>query len=91
MGVDPGKGILISDTDAEAHDVQTAAYRRMTGAERSAIMFRLNEMARQIAAAGVRARHPGYSEEQVRRALLRLTVGDVLAQAVDPGVPLPDP
>jgi len=91
VAVDSGERVLISDTDPEAHDVQTAAYRRMTGAQRSAIMFRLNEMARNIAAAGIRARHPDYSEQQVRRALLRLLVGDDLARAVEPGVPLLDP
>ena len=81
----------ISDTDPKAHAVQMNAYRRMTGAQRSATMFHLNEMARNIAAAGIRARHPDYSEKQVGRALLRLLVGDDLARAVEPGAPLPDP
>jgi hypothetical protein len=79
------------ETTADAYAAQTEAYRRMGGRERTAVMFRLNELARQTAAAAIRGRHPDYDDEQVRRALLRLWLGDALAAAVWPDRPLVDP
>jgi hypothetical protein len=54
-------------------------------------MFRLNDAVRRLTMAGIRARHPGYDEEQVRQAYGRLVLGDVLARAVWPGRELLDP
>ena len=51
------------DTDPEAYEKQTEAYRRMSGRDRVAVSFRLNEVTRSAAAAGIRSRHPHYSEE----------------------------
>ena len=79
------------DTAPEAQAAQDDAYRRMGGPERSAVMFRLNQLARQTAAAGIRARHPEYDDQQVTRALFRLLFGDELARQVWPGEPLPPP
>lgn len=72
------------DTLPEAYEVQIEAYRRMGGKGRTAVMFRLSGMARQIAAAGIRERHPDYDEEQVRMALFRLLFGDDLSRRVWP-------
>lgn len=80
-----------ADTDGEAHDVQTEAYRRMGGIGRGAVAFRLTELARKNAAAGIRERHPGYDEERVRIAFFRLRFGDELAREVFPTQDLPDP
>lgn len=80
-----------SDTTPDAHAAQTAAYRRMDGRERSAVMFRLNELARQVAAAGIRSRHPDYTDEEVHLALFRLLFGDETAASVWPGKRLIDP
>jgi len=79
------------DTTPEAYSAQIEAYRRMGGKERTAVMFRLNELARATAVAGIRARHAGYGEEQVRLALFRLIFGDELTRAVWPGRDLVDP
>jgi len=79
------------DTSPQAHAEQTEAYRRMDGKQRTAVMFRLNELARQTAAAGIRSRHPDYTDEQVHRALFRLIHGDELTRAVWPDQPLIDP
>jgi hypothetical protein len=79
------------DTDPEAYDIQTLSYRRMGGIGRTAVMFRLTEMARKNAASGIRERHPDYDEEQFRLALFRLRFGDELARQVFPGRALPDP
>jgi len=79
------------DTTPDAHAAQTEAYRRMGGKQRTAVMFRLNQMAREAAAAGIRSRHPEYSDEQVRHALFRLMLGDELARAVWPDRKLVEP
>ncbi len=79
------------DTTPEAYAVQIEAYRRMSGKERTAVAFRLNELARETAVAGIRARHPDYGEEQARLALFRLIFGDELTRAVWPGRDLVDP
>jgi hypothetical protein len=79
------------DTSQRAFDVQRDVYRRMGGAGRTAVMFRLNDAVRRLTMAGIRARHPGYDEEQVRQAYGRLVLGDVLARAVWPGRELLDP
>jgi hypothetical protein len=63
----------------------------MTGTERSAIAFRLTDLARRAAEAGIRQRHPDYSPEQVHRALLRLRLGDDAARCVWPDEELVDP
>src|SRR5258707_954431 len=73
------------DTTPEAYAAQLEAYRHMSGKERTAVAFRLNELARESAIAGIRARHPDYGEEQARLALFRLILGDELTRAVWPG------
>jgi len=79
------------DTSLEAHAAQIEAYRRMGGTGRVAVTFRLNQLAREMAAAGIRSRHPNYTEEDVRFALHRLLLGDRLTRAVWPDRPLVDP
>jgi hypothetical protein len=63
----------------------------MGGAERVATMFRLNETVRQLAMAGIRARHPNHDEHQVRHAYARLVLGDAVVRAVWPDRDLVEP
>ena len=70
--------LIPSDTDPEAYAVQTDAYRRMGGPARSAIAFRLTDMARRNTVGGIRRRHPEYDAAQVRSELCRLRLGDAL-------------
>ena len=79
------------DTDEGAHERQTEAYRRMSGRDRVAVTFRLNGLARRAAEAGIRSRHPDYSEEQVRWALRRLWLGDELTRQAWPDQELVPP
>jgi hypothetical protein len=44
--------------------------------------------ARQIARAGIRSRHPEYSEDELRFALFRLLLGDALFERTWPDAPL---
>ncbi len=63
----------------------------MDGRRRVDIALRLTHLAREASRAGVRTRHPDYSEDEVRRAFFRLLHGDALTRAVWPDRPLLDP
>jgi len=80
-----------ADTTPEAWAAQLEMLRRLGGPRRSAAAFRLTALARAAARSGIRARHPDYSDEEVRRAFCRLLHGDAVARRVWPGAPLVDP
>ncbi len=82
---------ISADTSPEADAAQIEAYRRMGGTGRAQVMFRLCEMARGAAEAGIRGRHPGYDDEQVRLALARLRYGDDLVRCTWPDRELVEP
>jgi len=73
------------DTDPAAYRVQIDAYRRMGARGRAEVVFRLNDLARAMAVAGVKSRHPEYDEEQVHLAYARLVLGDEWVLTVWPG------
>ena len=79
------------DTTSDAHARQRDLYRRMGGAARLAIAFELIETVRHTALAGILARHPAYTAEDLRLAWARLTLGDDLCRAVWPDRPLVEP
>ncbi len=82
---------IAHDTSADADTVQLEAYRRMGGAGRAQVMFRLSELTRRTSAAGIRKRHPDYDDAQVMLALARLLYGDELVRSAWPGRVLPEP
>ena len=75
------------DTAPEAYDVQIEVYRRMTPTQRFEIAVQLSEQVNEMAADGIRSRHPEYSEDEVRWALHRLRLGDDLFLQVWPDAP----
>jgi hypothetical protein len=79
------------DTTSDAWQVQRDVYRRLGGAERISIAFRLGRLARETALAGIRSRHPDYSEAEAQMALRRLVLGDEIVRAVWPGARLLEP
>lgn len=79
------------DTSAEAHRLQRELYLKMGGAARAAIAFQLADTTRHLAMAGIRRRHPGYTDEDVKLAWTRITLGDELCRAAWPHRPLVDP
>jgi hypothetical protein len=79
------------DTSEQADAVQLAAYRRLGGAGRVAIAFRLTALVRETAVAGIRRRHPDYSNEQAARAFRRLVLGDALMREAFPQDDLVEP
>ena len=76
------------DTSSEAAWVQAQVYRRMGPERRARAAVEMSEEARRISAAGIRARHPHYTDADVRHALNRLVLGDALFTAAWPGAPL---
>ncbi len=80
--------MLPRDTSQAAFDAQTAYYRRLTPSARVELARQMSEDARAITAAGIQHRHPEYSAEQVRHALLRLLLGDDLFHRAWPNAPL---
>jgi hypothetical protein len=66
------------DTDPEAHALQIELMRGLGGPGRVELLISMSEQAREVSRAGIRARHPEYSEEQVHLALARLILGDEL-------------
>jgi hypothetical protein len=88
MGVVPERP---ADTTPEAWAAQLALLRRMDGSRRAALAFRLTGLAREASRAGIRARHPDYAEEDVRRAFFRLLHGDATTRSVWPDRELLEP
>ena len=82
---------IAADTSPEADAAQIEAYRRMGGAGRVEVMFRLTRMARGGAEAGIRSRHADYDDERVKLALARLLYGEDLVRRAWPDRPLVDP
>lgn len=79
------------DTTADAYRAQIEAYRRMGGPGGAAVMFRLNDLARRAAMAGIQARHPDYDDERRHLAYARLVRGDEITRKVWPQHDLVDP
>jgi hypothetical protein len=77
---------IAADTSEEAARVQLAVFRRMRPEERLELAFQMTNELRGRLAEGVRQRHPEYSEDQVRLAVIRLTLGDDLFRTVYPDV-----
>jgi len=75
-----------SDTSPEARRVQQAILRRMSIEEKLEATFALNELGRDATRAGIRMRHPDYTDEQVEYALRRIMWGDKLFREVYPDV-----
>ena len=80
-----------SDTSPEAAAILRDRIRNMTVAERFAEGERLCRFSRQMMRAGIRMRHPDYTDDQVEIALARLLWGDDLFRAARPDWPLLEP
>ena len=76
------------DTSPDAERAQREVLARMSGARRIEIAFEMAASVREIAAHGIRSRHPEYDEAQVRLALFRVLLGDRLFRAAWPEAPL---
>jgi hypothetical protein len=80
-----------ADTTAEAWEAQLGLLRRMDGSRRASLAFRLTRLAREASRAGIRARHPEYGPDEVRRAFFRMLHGDSVTRRVWPERELLEP
>ncbi|MBW2065317.1 MAG: hypothetical protein JRJ03_10350 [Deltaproteobacteria bacterium] len=72
------------DTTVEAERKQIEIFRKMGPEKRLVNSISLAQTSRRLLAAGVRMRHPEYSDDQVRLATIRLILGDDLFAAAYP-------
>jgi hypothetical protein len=79
------------DTTADANEFQLRVYQRMGGAARVAAAFRLSAFVRETAVAGIRYRHPEYTDQQAPFAWQRLSLGDSLFREAFPEHPRLEP
>jgi hypothetical protein len=73
-----------SDTTTDARNVLSQVFRRMSPAEKFAMVEEMSTDARELARCGIRARHPEYDRDEVEHALHRLLLGDDLADRAWP-------
>lgn len=73
---------IASDTTIEAAAVQLQVLRKIGIEGRIKMTFQLSNNMRSTVEAGVRHRHPEYDDQQVRREVLRLMIGDKLFKEV---------
>ncbi len=66
------------DTSNDAEKVQIEIIRRMSSSERLELAIDLTATSRKLLAEGVRQRHPGYTEDEVRLAVIRLLIPESL-------------
>ena len=76
------------DTSLEAAEVRLGILRRMTLDQKAAQISDLSEALRDTMIAGVRFRHPEYTEAEARWATVRHLLGDELFAAAYPDAPL---
>ena len=60
-----------SDTSHEAAAVQLAVYRRMSPGRKLELAMQASRVARELAFAGIRRVHPGWTEVEIKREFLR--------------------
>ena len=73
---------LSPDTDPEAERVQIEIFRRMPAWRKIQLVDEANQLARQLALAGLRQRHPEAGPEELRRRLMGLFLGEEMATEV---------
>jgi hypothetical protein len=70
--------LIPNDTTIDALRKQFEILERIGIEGRAEMTFELSDNLRQITESGVRLRHPEYNNREVRREVLRITLGDEL-------------
>ncbi len=67
-----------SDTPWEVMKIRYNIFRKMSIEEKAKITFDLCDSVREISRAGIRDRHPEYTENEVQLVIIKLTLGKEL-------------
>jgi len=73
---------LFSDTHPKMEAMQINLWRKASPTRKMQMLAQLNASVRTLALAGLRSQHPQASEEELRRRLAGLILGDELAGKV---------
>jgi hypothetical protein len=79
-------GFRPADTSESAWVLTRAAHARLGPEGRLRAAFDASEFMRSIAREGIQARHPGFDDRELDRALFRQIYGEALFRKVFPGV-----
>lgn len=66
----------VSDTTPEAAALQLRIYRSLTASQRVQIAVDLSDAVRATTMAGIRRRHPEYSDDEASREFIAIVYGD---------------
>ena len=67
--------VAVTDTSPRFERLHIDMYRKASATRRAQIAVELSDAVRETALAGIRRRHPEYSEAEVRRSFLTLLYG----------------
>ena len=70
------------DTDPRVHDFQIRGYRAMDAAQKFRLIDDMWNTDRELALAGLRARHPDADEAEIQRLMAVLFLGSELAERI---------
>lgn len=74
--------VIPADTTVEAARKQFEILRRLTPQKRALISFEISDNIRQNVIAGIKKMHPDFTDTQIKKELLRRTVGDELSRKI---------
>ena len=69
---------MIGDTSKEVKNKQIEILRRMSPSDRLTLALELTATSRKLLEQGVRSRHPEYTEDVIRLAVIRLLIPETL-------------
>lgn len=72
------------DTSEELDKIQVEILRGMKPEQRLKLALQLFETEKKLLMEGIHSRHPEYSEEEIKLALIRILLGDKLFEIVYP-------
>jgi len=67
--------MAVTDTTPHAAEVQLKLYQQVGPSRRATIAAELSDAVRETSLAGLRRRHPEYSDDELARAFLRFVYG----------------
>ena len=66
------------DTSSEAKKVQIEILRKMKPEQRLRVSLELSKLSKKLLEEGIRSRHPEYSEQEMKLAVIKILLGNEL-------------